>query len=219
MSQGNIVWRADLAARATVRDSAALASPVLQNAARAVNWWGGPGVIWFAAALWLGGRALGRGRLARAGLRGVEALALASGVSGIIKGLAGRARPFVDGSAPWHWEFNHGWTDARFFSMPSGHTTATTAFVVGVLCATMAWPRRARLTLIVPLVASAVLVAWARMFADQHWLSDVVAAIAIGTATALILARVHRGRAVSAWDRLLLGGAAVDAGHETRGAA
>jgi membrane-associated phospholipid phosphatase len=83
----------------------------------------------------------------------------------------------------------------------------------------MAWPRRARLTLIVPLVASAVLVAWARMFADQHWLSDVVAAIAIGTATALILARVHRGRAVSAWDRLLLGGAAVDAGHETRGAA
>ncbi|MEA3244684.1 MAG: phosphatase PAP2 family protein [Gemmatimonadota bacterium] len=217
MLQGNIVWRADLAARAAVRDSTALASPALRGTAEAANWWGGPGVIWFAAALWLGGRAMARGRLARAGLRGAEALAVASGVSGIIKGLAGRARPFVDGSEPWHWEFNHGWTDARFFSMPSGHTTATTAFVLGALFAMTDWPRPMRLALAAPLVASAVLVAWARMFADQHWLTDVVAAIAIGTTTALVLARVHRGRGPSAYDRIMLGKAAMGASHETRG--
>lgn len=214
--QGNLIWRTDLVARATVRDSVALASPALQATARTANWWGGPGVIWFAAALWLGARALGRGRVARAGLRGAEALAVASGVSGIIKGLAGRARPFVDGSEPWHWEFNHGWTDARFFSMPSGHTTATTAFVVGVLCATMDWPRSQRLALAVPLVASVALVAWGRMFADQHWLSDICAAITIGTTTALVLSRVHRGRPPSAYDRVMLG-AAASAGNQVAG--
>src|SRR5581483_117764 len=171
----------------------------------------------FAAALWRGGRALGRGRVARAGLRGAEALAVASGVSGIIKGLAGRARPFVDGSVPWHWEFNHGWTDARFFSMPSGHTTATTAFVAGVLCATWHWPQHTRLALAGPLVASAVLVGWARMFTDQHWLTDVLAAVAIGTTTALVLARLHRGRTSTTYDRVLLGTWAAEPASDARG--
>lgn len=216
MPQGNVVWRADLAARAVVRDSTALASPALRGTAQAANWWGGPGVIWFAAALWLGGRAFGRRRLARTGLRGAEALAVASGVSGVIKGLAGRARPFVDGSEPWHWEFNHGWADARFFSMPSGHTTATTAFAVGVLYATADWPWRTRVALVAPLAASAVLVAWARMFADQHWLSDVSAAIVIGGTTALTLARVHRGRPHSAYDRIMLGAEGAHRGQVAR---
>lgn len=216
MEQENVIWRADLAARATVRDSAALASPVLQATARAANWWGGPGVIWFAAAMWLGARAVGWRRVSKAGLRGTEALAVASGVSGIIKGLAGRARPFVEGNVPWHWEFDHGWADARFFSMPSGHTTATAAFVVGVLCASANWSLRLRIGVAVPLLGSVLWVMWGRMFADQHWLTDVCAAVIIGTVTALVLARIHRGRAESAYDRVMLGPWTAGDGRSSR---
>lgn len=200
----SFVWRADIAARGVLRDSSAQASELARESARVGNWWGGPGVVWFGAALWLGARSVRRTTVARVGLRGVEALAVASAISGIIKGLAGRARPFVDGS-PWHWEFSHGWSDARFFSMPSGHTTATTAFAVGILLASTGGFAAKRIAIAAPLMVSAVFVAWARMFTDQHWLSDVVVAMVLGAATSAVLARVHARRKPSAYDRIMLG--------------
>jgi membrane-associated phospholipid phosphatase len=201
----SVVWRADLAARAAVRDSTLQASRPLQAIATAANWWGGPGVIWFAAALWLGGRAMGRRAVSRAGLRAAEALAIASAVSGIIKGLGGRARPFVVPGVPWNWDFNHGWADADFFSMPSGHTTATTAFAVGLLIATSGWPGAARLALTIPVLVSAAVVGWGRMYANQHWLSDVAAAMALGTLVGVILTRAMRGAVGSRYERVMLG--------------
>ncbi|HVZ49645.1 MAG TPA: phosphatase PAP2 family protein [Gemmatimonadaceae bacterium] len=196
--------RVDTAVRAVVRDSSVQAVPVLRTVAEAANWWGGPGVIWFGAVAWLGARALRRRAVARIGLRGIEALAVASALSGIVKGLAGRARPFV-GGGPWRWEFNHGWTDARFFSMPSGHTTATMAFATGVLFATAGWPAGRRAAVAAPVVASALVVAWARVFTDQHWFSDVLTALLLGAATSVILARLHAGREASAYNRWLVG--------------
>ena len=214
----NIVWRADIAAQRAVRDSSLQASPALREAVQVVNWWGGTGVVLFGAALWLGARAFKRRALASVGLRGVEGLAVGSAVSGVIKGLAGRARPFVTPGEPWHWEFNRGWSEAQFFSMPSGHTTATVAFAVGVTLATMGWARGRRIALAGPLLASALAVAFARMYGDQHWLSDVVAALVLGTATGLILARIRAKRAYPAYERVMLGSAPGEA-HGAAGAA
>lgn len=143
--------------------------------------------------------------MARIGLRGAEGLAIASAVSGIIKGLAGRARPFVSPSEPWHWEFNHGWTDAQFFSMPSGHTTATTAFVAGVLFATRGLAPATRAAFAVLLLLSVAGVAFARVYSDQHWFSDVIAAALIGLATSAVLARMHAGSGHTGYNRVMLG--------------
>jgi membrane-associated phospholipid phosphatase len=194
----------DTTVRAVVRDASVQGAPGLRAVAGAANWWGGPGVIWFGAVVWLGARALRRRAAARIGFRGIEALAVASALSGIVKGLAGRARPFV-GDGPSRWEFNHGWTDARFFSMPSGHTTATMAFAMGVTLATAGWPAGRRAAVAFPVVTSALVVAWARIFTDQHWFSDVVVALLLGVATSVILARLHGGREASAYNRLLVG--------------
>lgn len=202
--QHSVVWRADIAVRTALRGSAAQESALAQASARAGNWWGGPGIIWFGAVIWLGARAMHRRTISRIGLRGLEALAVASAASGIAKGVAGRARPFVGGE-PWHWEFNHGWTDARFFSMPSGHTTATAAFAVAVLLATTSWPAPRRAAISLPLLLGAALVAWARLFTDQHWLSDVAVGIFLGVVSAILLARLHVNRKVSAYDRVMLG--------------
>lgn len=205
----NAVWRMDVAVQRTVREGSVQEAPGVAAAARAMNWWGGPGVIWFGAVVWLGARAAGRRALSQAGLRGIEALAIASAVSAGIKGLAGRARPFVTPGEPWHWEFNHGWSDARYFSMPSGHTTATAAFALAFVMATRSWPTARRLSLGVPLLLTALLVPASRVVSDQHWLSDVLAGLLIGTATAVVIARVHRDRAPSRYDRVLLGHAAA----------
>lgn len=193
----NIVWRIDADVQRIARDSAVQAVPGLAPVARAVNTWGGDGVIWFAALLWLGGRAIKRQTWARVGLRGAEAIAIASAISGIIKGLAGRARPFLTPGEPWHWDFNHGWSDARYFSMPSGHTTATVAFAAAVVMATRDWAPGRRAALSVPLCVSAMLVGVARIFTNQHWISDVVVAMLLGTVTAIVLSRLHARAAES----------------------
>jgi membrane-associated phospholipid phosphatase len=150
-----------------------------------------------------------RYQLSRVGFRGIEALAIASAISGIIKGLAGRSRPFLTPGEPWNWDFNHGWSDARYFSMPSGHTTATVAFAVAVTIATRDWKPGIRAALVVPLLASALLVGAARIHTNQHWLTDIVVAMVLGTVTSLALAMIHARRAVSRYDRITLGDAAI----------
>jgi membrane-associated phospholipid phosphatase len=207
----NPLWRFDIAVQRAVRDSSVQASPAVRETVKVINWWGGPGVIWFGAALWLGGRALRRHAAAKAGLRGIEGLAIASAISGIIKGLAGRSRPFLAPGEPWHWDFNHGWSDARFFSMPSGHTTATVAFAVAVLLATWSWTPGKRFALALPVLISGAFVAASRMIANQHWATDVIVAIGLGTLTSIGLARLHARRQPSNYDRVMLGGAAMTA--------
>ena len=201
----NIVWRVDAGVQRRMQSFRRGRGAELEAFAQAGNWWGGSGVIVFAAILWLGGRALGQGRVARIGLRGAEGLAIASALSGIIKGLAGRARPDVTPGAPWHWDFSHGWSDANYFSMPSGHTTATVAFAVAATLAAWRYGRNAGVTIGFVLATSAAWVAFARVFSDQHWLSDVVAGALLGTATSIVLARLHAKNPALAYNRLMLG--------------
>lgn len=204
----NLVWTIDQAAQRLIQGGGLQGSTVAQLVAEGANWWGGDGVIIFAVLLWLGGRAIGRRGLSRVGLRGLEGLAIASAVSAVGKGLFGRARPFVTPGEPWHFEFSRSWTEAQFFSMPSGHTTATAAFVVGAVLATTSWPAGRRLALGLPLAASALLVGFGRMYANQHWLSDVVIAFVLGSVTSVLLARLHRRVGEGAYARAMLGAGA-----------
>lgn len=205
MSADNLIYVADRALQQLLRDPELQRNAVLHAVARAFNWWGGPGVIWCAALLWLGGRALRLSRAGELGLRGAEGIAVASAISGIIKGLAGRSRPFLAPGEPWHWDFAHGWTDARFFSMPSGHTTATFAFAAAVGVAAAAWRPAQRAAIAVIAFASAFLVAFARAYLDQHWLSDIGAGALLGGAIGFALARWHARHPATPFDRLLLG--------------
>lgn len=189
-----------------------LQSPAWQHGAalhafaRAFNWWGGQGVIWLAALLWFGGRALGWKRIAEVGLRGAEGTAVSSAMSGITKGLASRARPFVTPGEPWHFEFARGWTDAHWFSMPSGHTTATFGFAVAASFAVARFAPLPRALFGALALSSAVAVAFARVYTDQHWLTDVLVGAILGAVTGWLLTRLHRRFGPSAFDRALLGG-------------
>ena len=87
----NIVWRIDAAVQRATRDSSLQQARPLQAIASGANWWGGDGVVWTAAFLWLGARAIGRRGVARVGLRAAEALAVASAISGIVTVVGGKS--------------------------------------------------------------------------------------------------------------------------------
>ncbi|HLA91101.1 MAG TPA: phosphatase PAP2 family protein [Gemmatimonadaceae bacterium] len=201
----NIFTDLDRATQLLLRSPALQDHAALHALAAAFNWWGGAGVIWFTAIVWLGSRALRHRGLAEFGLRGAEALTIASAISGIVKGLAGRSRPFLVPGEPWHWDFAHGWTDARFFSMPSGHTTAAFAVASAMTVVAVRFRPRTRVALTAALFASALLVGFARMYFDQHWLSDTLAGAFLGGATGFAIARLHATHRGSAFDRVMLG--------------
>ena len=201
----NPLYDADRAIAAALQSAALQQNPLLHAIGTTFNRWGGSGVIYFTALLWLGGRVMDRKRIALLGFRGAEAIALASALSAIVKGLAGRARPFVTPGEPWHWYFSGGWTDAHFGSMPSGHTTATMAFATAICVASARWANPARAVMIVSSVSAGLLVAFARVYTNQHWFSDVLAGTLIGISMGLLLAIHHRRYPWTAFDLAMLG--------------
>jgi membrane-associated phospholipid phosphatase len=204
----NPVYVMDRAIAAVLQSAAFQQNPLLHGIGMLFNWWGGPGVIYFAALLWLGGRVLKYPRISLLGLRGVEGIAVAAAISGIVKGIAGRARPFFTPGAPWHWSLNAGWTDAHYASIPSGHTTATFAFATAVSVVAAHRMMSQRTVITIAAFLSAVLVAFARMYTNQHWFSDVAVGAVLGYVTGLVLTRWHERHRSTMFDRVLLGRAA-----------
>ena len=205
MTECLLACGADRAVQAWLQSPALQQSARLQGLAGFFNWWGGDGVIALGVLLWLLPRLLRHRQLAVVGVRGLEGLAVASAVSAIVKGFAGRARPFVTPGEPWHFSLLHGWTDAHYFSMPSGHTTATFAFAVASTMAIRGWNRGGRALWGAEMICSAIAVAWARAYTDQHWFTDVLAGATIGIVTGWLIGRWHLRRGDTAFDRVLAG--------------
>jgi membrane-associated phospholipid phosphatase len=210
------IYDADAATQRALRSTALQRSAPLRATAAAFNWWGGPGVIWFAALLWLGARAARRRRWSEIGLRCAEGLALSSIVSTIVKVFVGRARPFVTPGEPWHWFFRDpgvckwclapgGWADARHLSTPSGHTMAAFVFAAAVSVSAARWTPPLRTAVVLAAFASALLVAFARLYTNQHWLSDVIAGAVLGGTTSFAVARWHVRHPDTGFDRVMLG--------------
>ena len=167
----SVVYALDARVQVLMRSSALQENGSARTVARAFNWWGGAGVIWCAVLLWLVARVARRRTLSLLGLRAVQAIAVSSALSGIAKGLGGRSRPFVAPGEPWHWSFAHGWTDARYFSMPSGHTTASFAFAMAVSAHLAGTSRARRGVVSALLILAAAGVGATRVYLNQHWLS------------------------------------------------
>jgi len=202
----NPVYRLDADIQRAVRSSGVQASPALRQISRDINWWGGDGVIFYTLLVLIAGRVFKRREMAEFGLRGAEGIALSSAISAIIKGFAGRSRPFISPGAPWHWSFLHGWTDAHYFSMPSGHTTATFGFTTAVCFTVLArQPGLLRWSGTMLYFAAAFLVAFSRVYTDQHWFSDVAAGALLGLLSGIWLVRFHARNRNSRLDRIMLG--------------
>jgi membrane-associated phospholipid phosphatase len=114
-----------------------------------------------------------------------SSILIAGTVSTLTKVLVGRARPYL--------EKGHGFfkpltiSDESYFSFPSGHSIVAFA-VSGVLA-----ERIQNVWASVALYSLAAGTAYARVYADDHWFSDVVAGAAISVAISRSVVRTYEG--------------------------
>ncbi len=186
------------------RDPGPQRSRFLQNSARDLNWVGDPGTLIIAAAMYGTGRIAHRPVIAELGLRSAEALVISGAATGLIKGVVGRDRPYLNDRDADDFHAGAGFGGAGHTSFPSGHATA--AFAVASVVASESsyrWPHASHI--VKPVVYGlATSVALARVYGEHHWASDVVAGAGIGTLTGLGVVRYHRLHPHSRLDRWLL---------------
>lgn len=166
---------------------------LLRSTAHTVEQITDPGSMIIGIGLYTYGRVLHKARIADLGLHSTEALVLGGQLAYVMKGIVGRARPYVDTDNPHDYKFMRGFkegTDYRAF--PSGH--AISAFAAAAAFTSEAkrgWGTKAGWIVGTVLYTGAAAVAWSRMYDNKHWATDVLTGAAIGTFTGLKVVHYH----------------------------
>jgi membrane-associated phospholipid phosphatase len=145
------------------------------------------------------------------GLHVTESVASAAMFIQIIRGVLGRARPYVigdDGSKrdahPYDFDALHGFTSFNYRSFPSMHAMASFA-VASALTEEMRVRHTPHRQVIAPaLYVAAVMPSLARMYLDEHWASDIAMGMFLGVLAGqkvVLYSHAHPGNVI---DRRLL---------------
>jgi membrane-associated phospholipid phosphatase len=159
----------------------AQANRFLRYSATGFRLLGDPGSIVTAVGIYAVGRVDVQRRVQALGLHTVEGILFADALTGTIKFVAGRQRPFVDIKNPYDFQLWRGFKSDLYRSFPSGHSTAAFAFASTVTRETQFWWPHAAFYIGTVFYGGAALVGASRMYNNMHWASDVVAGAAIGT--------------------------------------
>jgi membrane-associated phospholipid phosphatase len=189
-----------------LQDSAAQANRVLRNATRNIQYFADPGSMVIGVSMYALGRVGHFRNVADVGLHGTEAVMGSGIVTGVLKDLVGRSRPYVSADTnPHDFSFGRGFRGGKYQSFPSGHTTAAFAAASAVTSeARRLWPHHS--WIIGPIMyGGATLVGASRIYNNAHWASDVALGAAIGTFTGLKVVRYSHQHPDNPVDRLLLG--------------
>ncbi|MDB4874209.1 MAG: phosphoesterase PA-phosphatase related protein [Gemmatimonadetes bacterium] len=181
-------------------DPESLRNRGLNRAADNIAFLGGSGPFLVSGLVYAAGSESHMQGLAHAALHNMEAIALASSITGLAKGLTGRALPNVE--ARHQFSFGRGFHEGNgpFVSFPSGHTAAAFA-----MAATIAGevdhvdPRIGRIAGPIAYSAAAA-VGVARVIQRVHWPSDLPLAVVIGTWSGRAVEKhaYRKGRAAAA---------------------
>lgn len=190
----------------------------LHHAATSLEKVTSPGTDYFALGFYAVGKLGHVRRLADLGLHGWESTFLAIQITDVVKGLAGRARPYVsyrrdstfDSS---DWQFARGLRSRTgYTSFPSGHTTKAFAAAAAVTAETSRWWPRSTWIIGPVMYGGASLVGLSRMYHNVHWGSDVVLGAAIGTFSGLKVVQYNHSHPHNRIDGWLLGASVVPDG-------
>jgi membrane-associated phospholipid phosphatase len=173
-----------------------------------------PGSFVIGGLLYGVGRVAGNERMADLGLHGTEAIVVGLGATGVIKMLAGRARPYVDGDSthdgfdfnPHSFGFGRGFRGEAYRSFPSGHTVTAFAVAAAVTKETARWWPNSAWYVGPVLYGGATLAGLSRMYDNKHWGSDVIAGAAIGVFSGWKVVQYHHSHPGNRIDRWLLAG-------------
>ena len=164
-----------------------------------------PGSLIIGSSMYAIGRLTHHRELADVGLHGTESIVVGTGITALLKGLAGRARPYASrGIDPRDWKFGGGFTSADRTSFPSGHTTAAFAAASALTSeVSRLYPREAWIAGPI-LYSGATAVGLSRMYHNKHWASDVALGAAIGTFSGIKIVRYSHSHPGNPVDRRLL---------------
>jgi membrane-associated phospholipid phosphatase len=168
-----------------LQDSSTQANRFFGTAATGLRLLGDPGSLATGAILYGIGRADGQRRVQALGLHSVESIVFSGLISGGLKMIAGRQRPYADITNPYNFQLWRGFTDDKYRSFPSGHTTAAFAFASTLTRETQFWWPHATWYIGTVFYGGASLIGLSRMYNNQHWASDVMSGAAIGTIVGL----------------------------------
>ncbi|HVD59732.1 MAG TPA: phosphatase PAP2 family protein [Gemmatimonadaceae bacterium] len=177
---------------------------ILHNGATIFRLFGQPGSLIVAAGMYGLGTADGQRRTQDLGLHTLMAIALSSGETGVIKIVAGRARPRKDPDNARDFGLFRGLRDDDYRSFPSGHTTSAFAFASTVASETQRWWPGTRWVIGPIVYGGAALTGLSRIYNNEHWASDVMAGAALGTLTGIKIVRYQHSHPNNYLDRKLL---------------
>jgi len=135
----------------------------------------GRNIIVGLAATYVVARVTHHRRTADAVLRISAGYAVSNAIVGILKPVVGRHRPDSTNDA---WRFNPFSSEGEWHSFPSSHAVHAFSIAAGAAVAT-------RQSWVAPVgYSAATVVAWSRVYHDEHWSSDVTSSAVIGMSAA-----------------------------------
>lgn len=166
-------------------------STAWRNGATVFDWYGAPGARAVGPLLAVAGSVSRNPTLSDIGIHISESYAAAAVAVYLVKGIAGRARPYTvsSGSAN-DFELGRGFPHREpFSSFPSGHATGSFAFAASITVeAARRWPEHK--VLVGGLAyGGALLDGVSRVYRDMHWPSDVAAGALLGTVSGILVTR------------------------------
>lgn len=205
----------DVAITRRLRASDLQRSNAWKNGAMVFDWYGAPGARAVGPLLAVAGSVARNSTMSDIGIHVSESYAAAAVAVYIVKGIAGRARPYtVSSESAYDFELGRGFPHREpYSSFPSGHATGSFAFAASVTVeAARRWP--AHKVLIGGLAyGGAFLDGVSRVYRDTHWPSDVAAGALIGTVSGILVTRhqhAHPDNRLDAFARRVLFAPAAD---------
>ena len=195
--------------RGRVEQSGVQSSTTAHSIANDFSLLGDPGTVILSLGTYAVGRIAGSRTVSEVGLHATEALLLSAGGTALVKGVAGRNRPYLPGADGDDFVLFSGFAGGGFTSFPSGHTSA--AFSLAAVVdeeGKVFWPHAARI--VTPVTYGlASLVGLSRIYKDRHYTSDVLVGALVGEYSGLIVERFNRRHPHNALERWLVPKAVV----------
>lgn len=179
----------------------------LQQTAKIVNMIAVPGAFFIGVGMYGAGRVSKSHKLADLGLHGTEALLIGEAVGGVMKGVFGRERPYMDPTNlnPDDWQLLRGFgNNDGYRSFPSGHSVAAFAAAAAVTSEMSRWHPETRWLVGTAMYGGAGMVGLSRMYNNRHWASDVLAGAAIGIFAGNKVVRYHHSHPGNRLDEWLV---------------
>jgi membrane-associated phospholipid phosphatase len=195
----------DKRAAKRLQDPRAQENQFLRKSSHVVETVAVPGAFFIGGGMYLAGRASKNHKLADLGLHGTEALVVGEALGGVLKGVFGRGRPYLNPKDPNpdDWQLMRGFRgNDAYRSFPSGHAVAAFAAGAAVTAEMSRWHPQSRWIVGSVMYGGAGLVGASRMYNQRHWASDVIIGAAIGTFAGNKVVRYHHshpGNRIDEW--------------------